>query len=80
MNEYEKLKALIERVRLAEEYFEKEHTEKKTGEALEKLQGILKDIVELTLILQNKYGKVDFERLYVVEQEQLEFTKEAFKK
>lgn len=57
MNALAELKSLTHRVKLADEYFGKELTETQKDKALDRLQDILRDIVELTVRLESIYGK-----------------------
>ena len=66
MSEWQQLKALIDRVKRAEEYFAQQLTETQIEKALDLLQRVLNEIVEVTIEIEKKHGRIDFEQLYTV--------------
>ena len=66
MSEWQQLKALIYRVKRAEEYFAKTLTDIEVDKALVLLERVLREVVELTLVLEKKHGRIDFKQLYAV--------------
>lgn len=64
MNEWQQLKALIDRVKRAEEYFTQQLTETQIEKALDLLQRVLSEIVEVTIEIEKKHGRIDWGTLY----------------
>jgi len=64
MSEWQQLKALIDRVKRADEYFAKTLTDIEVEKALVLLERVLREVVELTLVLEKKHGRIDFSELY----------------
>lgn len=73
MKEFEELKLLKERVKNAEKHFEKNLSQEEVEKALELLNKILLNIVNITEIIESIYGKdcIDWDKVKLKEHEQL---------